>query len=121
MIITSIQSGALVLARRSGTTDTCIILQNYSGLVSSDGVLYYYAWSLKDQSFAVIYSTDIIGIIDDDFGMELELTYPKFESDLSYAANGFRWRAVTGINPSEVEPNGVVDISGPFDTDDQDD
>ena len=120
MIIQSIQTGALVLAKRSGTKDTCVILQDYSGIVDCHGVLYYYAWSMTQQSFVVIYSTDIIGIIDEDFGLEIELSYPKFESDIGYAANGFRWRAVSGVNPNDVDPNGIVDIHGPFDTDDVD-
>ena len=118
MIVQSIKTGALVLAKRSGVKDTCVILEHYSGIVDCHGVLYYYAWSISQQSFVVIYSTDIIGVIDEQFGLEIELSYPDFESDIGYAANGFRWRAVSGINPNDVHSNGIIDICGPFDTED---
>ncbi len=120
MIVQTIQSGALVLATRSDGVDTCVIMRHYSGLVSSD-IMYYYAWSLNHQAFVIIYDVDILGVIDEDFGMEIEFTYPEFKSDIGYAANGFRWRAVTGVCPQDSDSNGVIDISGPFDTDDPDD
>ena len=116
VIVKTIQSGSLVLAKRSNGVDTCIILQHYSGLVSSE-VMYYYSWSIREQAFVIIYDVDILGVIDDDFGMELEITYPEVESNTGYAANGFRWRAVTGIDPNNVESNGFLDIIGPFDED----
>ena len=114
VIVETIQSGSLVLAKRSDGVDTCILMQHYQGLVSSD-VMYYYAWSLNHQAFVIIYSVDIIGVIDENFGLQIEMTYPNTDSDGGYAANGFRWRAVSGVNPDEVDPNGFIDIAGPFD------
>ena len=119
MIVKNIQTGALVLAKREDIIDTCVIMSHYSGLVDSN-TMYYYAWSLMHQGFVIIYSNDILGIIDDDFGLQIEMTYPEFESDIGYAANGFRWRAVSGVNPNDVDSNGIVDISGPFDSDEID-
>ena len=119
MIVETIQSGSLVLAKRSDGVDTCILMQHYQGLVSSD-VMYYYAWSLNHQAFVIIYSVDIIGVIDDNFGLQIEMTYPNVDSDIGYAANGFRWRAVSGVNPDEVDPNGFIDIAGRFDKSDKD-
>ena len=116
MIVKTIQSGALVLAKRSCGVDSCIVLQHYSGLVSAE-IMYYYAWSISQQAFVIIYDVDILGVIDENFGMEIEITYPEIESGTGYAANGFRWRAVTGVDPNSVESNGFVDIIGPFDED----
>ena len=117
MIVQTIESGALVLAKRSTCVDTCVIIRYYTGLVSSD-VMYYYAWSMTDQAFVIIYDVDIIGVIDNDFGMSIEFTYPSDQnSEFSYAANGFRWRVISTLKPDDADSDEVVAISGSYNAD----
>ena len=114
---TSIPEGALILARKGETVHTCVVITDYSSIMVDSIFSYYYAWSMTIDSCILVYTDEVMTVLDDKTRYDVKVEYSDLGMAEGYSINPFRWLPNSSTSPEDFEhcDNNEVGLRSVFD------
>ena len=113
----SIPEGALILARKGETVHTCVVITDYSSIMVDSIFSYYYAWSMTIDSCILVYTDEVMTVLDDKTRYDVKVEYSDLGMAEGYSINPFRWLPNSSTSPEDFEhcDNNEVGLRSVFD------
>ena len=99
----SIPEGALILARKGETVHTCVVITDYSSIMVDSIFSYYYAWSMTIDSCILVYTDEVMTVLDDKTRYDVKVEYSDLGMAEGYSINPFRWLPNSSTSPEDFE------------------